>query len=540
MPVLNVSSREGQTVVSAAALIALSAFVSRALGLFRDRLLASTFGAGPELDAYFAAYRIPDLLFNLLILGTISAAFLPVFASSIAKGEQGLKEAFAIAHSLVTLTVLILSGCAVVLFVLAPYIVPALAPGFDMERRQMMLQLSRIMLLQPILLGISSILGSMLTTFGRFFAYAFAPVLYNVGIILGVVLLVRPLGVRGLAWGVVLGAGLHLLVQVPGAWRVGFRFRPRLAFLEDGLWQIGRLMVPRLIGLLAGQASALIVTFIGSLLAAGSIAAYTFADNLQAVPIGLVGVSFAVAVFPQLSVAAARNKATEFLGPLIRSARLVLFLILPLSFMIIPLRAQIVRVVLGTGAFNWEDTQRTLNVLGILAFGVFAQSLIPLLARAFFALRDTRTPMIASLCAIGANIVGALILGRQFGIEGLAVAAVLSGILHVVMLFLFLETRLGTFQDENLPKAIMKMTGAALTAVFAVQLLKYSIASVVDMQRAWGVLAQLVGAAGGGTLVYLGMCSLFHIEELRTLWRGVWKLRQSSFASVFFAKGSPL
>lgn len=532
-PAVSNGSRNG-LLISAAALVALSSLVSRVLGLLRDRLLASTFGAGPVLDAYFAAYRIPDLLFNLLILGTLSAAFLPVFTATLARGTEGRKEAFRVAESLFTVTIILLAGCALFLFVFVPSVVRILAPGFDPGRIEHTVQLSRIMLLQPILLGASSILGGVLTSFGRFFSYAAAPVLYNVGIILGVLLFVPSLGVSGLAWGVVLGALLHLLIQAPGAWRLGFRFRPIVAWSSEGLWQIGRLMGPRLVGLLAVQAGALIVTVLGSLLAAGSIAVFSFAENLQAVPIGLVGISFAVAAFPELSVAAARNAVRTFLGTLIRSMRLVLFFILPLSVGMLLLRAQIVRVVLGTGAFDWEDTVLTLNVLGILVLSVFAQSLTPLLARAFFSLQDTRTPMVAGLVAILVNVVSAFFLGRRFGVEGLAMAFTISAIVNFLILLTMIHARLGGLHDRELLMAVVRIGIAALLAGIAIQLLKRPIAAVVDMQKLWGILTQLLGTASGGALTYLLASRFLGIEELQLLRRGLrrFKAQRTSLSEL--------
>jgi putative peptidoglycan lipid II flippase len=516
-----------QLLVSAAALVALSTLLSRLLGLVRDRLFAATFGAGPVLDAYFAAYRIPDLLFNLLILGTLSAAFLPVFTAYLSRGEKGRTEALETAHSLFTLTVIICSGLAVILFLLLPIALPILAPGFDPERARLAVQLSRIMLLQPILLGASSILGGMLTSVGRFFAYATAPVLYNIGIIAGVTLFLPQFGISGLAWGVVLGALLHLLVQVPGALRLGFRFRPVLTFRHEGIFRIGRLMVPRLIGLVVGQVGSLIVTIIGSTLVTGSIAVFSFAENLQAVPIGIVGISFAVAAFPQLSAAAARSAAKSFLETLIRSIRLILFLILPLSVAMLLLRAQIVRVVLGTGAFDWEDTVLTLNVLGILVLAVFAQSVTPLLARAFFALQDTRTPMAAGIGAIATNIVGAVILGRLYGVEGLAVAyAVASGV-HFFTLLTLLHVRLGGLRDRELLSAVFRTGVAALAAGAAIQLLKAPIAAAVDMRMFWGVFIQLLGTSLGGLVVFILIGRLLKIEEIGILAEAMRRFRKA-------------
>lgn len=527
--------------LSAVGIIAISGLASRVLGLVRDRLFAHQFGAGEVLDAYFAAYRIPDLLYNLLILGALAAAFLPVVSQYLARGTAGEREAFRMANALMTISVIGLSVIAVILALLAPVLVPILAPGFDGPRHDLMLRFTRIMLLQPILLGLSSIMSGMLLAFRRFVAYAAAPVLYNVGIIVGVVVLVPRFGVSGLAWGVVLGAVLHALVQLPGVFQLGFRFQPTVRLRHRGLRQVAHLFVPRLVGLVAGQASALIVTFLGSGLLTGSIAAYLLAENLQAVPIGLVGISVAVAAFPFLSVAAARRDVVQFTEVLVRSLRLVLFVSLPASVFLLLLRAQIVRVVLGTGAFDWGDTVATFSVLGILALSVVAQSIIPLLARAFFSLHDTKTPMIVSLVVIAVNIVGAILLAPSSGVRGLAWAFSISSLLHLLFLLAFLHSRLGGLEDRVLLTSVARAGIATMVAAFVIQGpgfllvrvpdiffgaeqlpailfgIKGLIASVVNMQTFLGVATQLLGSLLGGSLVFLAVAYLLGSTELPLL-----------------------
>lgn len=524
--------------LSAAGIIAASGLASRALGLLRDRLFAHRFGAGEVLDAYFAAYRIPDLLYNLLILGALASAFLPVVSQYLARGTAGRREAFRMANALIAVSVAGLSLIALVLMPLVPLLVPMLAPGFEGERRDLTILFTRIMLLQPILLGLSSVLGGMLLAFQRFAAYAAAPVLYNLGIIAGVVVLVPRLGTAGLAWGVVLGALLHVLVQLPGVFRLGFRFRTTFHLRHRGLRQVSHLFFPRLIGLLAGQVSALVVTFLGSGLLAGSIAAYLLAENLQAVPVGLFGVSVAVAAFPFLSTAAARRDVVDFTDTLVRSLRLVLFLALPASVFLLLLRAQIVRVVLGAGAFDWNDTVTTFSILGVLALSVVAQSIIPLLARAFFSLHDTRTPMIVSLLAIAANVSGAMLLTPVAGIVGLAWAFSLSSLLHLLLLLTVLHSRLGGLQDRMLLVSVARAGAATLASALAIQGpgvllaglpwdialpwylaailggLKGMIASVVNMQTFFGIALQLFGSLLGGVLVFLLVARLLGATEL--------------------------
>lgn len=545
----------------AAMLIAVSGLFSRALGLLRDRLFAHTFGAGAILDAYFAAYRIPDLLYNLLVIGALSAAFVPVASQYLASGERGRAEAFRMANALLAIAVILLSTIALILFFVAPVLVPLFVPGFDPERTALTVRFTRIMLLQPILLGASSIISGLLLTLRRFAAYAAAPVMYNLGIIIGLLVLVPWLGLSGLAWGVVLGALGHLLVQIPSALRIGFRFRPVLTAATDGLRRVSHLFFPRIIALLAGQVGNVVVTVLGSGLLPGSIAAYLFAENLQAVPIGLVGIPLGIAAFPFLASAAARQRAEEFTAMLFGTLRLTVFIALPASVFLVLLRAQIVRVVLGTGAFDWEDTRATFAVLGILALAIVAQSLLPLLARAFFSLHDTRTPMLVSLLAITVHISSAWVLVPPFGIRGLAWATTISSLLHFLLLLTILHVRLGGLQDRAFLLSTLRVGLASLGAALAIQGpyllltragiavdswprllvilsfgLKGIIASLVNMQTFAGITTQLTGSLLGGILVFLGIAALLRSPEL-TLLRSVWKVSSWSAVLPSFLSG---
>lgn len=381
----------------------------------------------------------------------------------------------------------------------------------------------------------------------RFAAYAAAPVVYNLGIIAGLLIFVPWMGISGLAWGVVLGAFGHLVVQFVAATRVGFRFRPLLSFAHDGVLRVSKLFAPRLVSLLAGQVGNIVVTVLGSGLVAGSISAYLLAENLQAVPIGLVGIPLGVAAFPFLAAAAARQQTEEFAATLFSTLRLTLFFALPASVFLVLLRAQIVRVVLGTGAFDWEDTHATFTVLGILALAVVAQSLLPLLARAFFSLHDTRTPMLVSLLAIAVHISGAWVLVPMFGIAGIALATTMSALVHLLCLLTILHIRLGGLHDRAFLRSALRIALSSVGAAFAIQGpyllfvrlglpveswpqwlvalslgLKGIIASFVDMQTFVGIATQLAGSLLGGALVFLGVAALLRSPELKLL-RGLWR-----------------
>ncbi len=257
------------SIVSAALIVGASSFVSRIVGLLRDRTFTSVFGAGDTFDAFLAAFRIPDLIFNLVVIGALSAAFIPMFTAKLVSGKSGEKEAYRFALSLFNLVCLGVGVLSLLFAIFAPWIMPLIAPGFTGEKLVLTIHLSRIMALQPILLAASFVFSGVLNSHKRFIAYALAPILYNLGIIAGALYLVPYMGVSGIGWGVVIGAVLHAGIQLPSAIKVGFRWQAVFVSSKEDLRQLWRMMLPRVFGLAAQQANLLIVTIIGSTLLAG-------------------------------------------------------------------------------------------------------------------------------------------------------------------------------------------------------------------------------------------------------------------------------
>lgn len=506
-------------VVTAAMIIGASSLVSRLVGLLRERVLTTTFGAGDVFDAFVAAFRIPDLFFNLVVLGALSAAFIPLFMGKLVKGKKGEEEAFGFAVSVLNLIVIVVGVLGLIFFVLAPWLMPLIVPGFSGEKLQLAVTLSRIMILQPMFLGISFVLSGILNSFKRFVVYAMAPILYNVGIIIGVVWLVPMLGVAGLGWGVVLGAIMHMLIQLPSVLSVGFRWQAKIEWSSDDLKKLWKMMVPRVVGLAAMQVNLFTVAIIGSGLAAGSITVFHLANNLQYLPVGIFGIAFASAAFPTLAEQAARKDKKAFLGTLTRSFRYILFFVVPTALFFFLLRAQMVRVLFGDGAFDWEDTILTFETFGWLIISIFAQATIPLLARAFYVQHDTKAPVIFSVFSMIINVVLALVLAPRMGVQGLAVAFSVSAIINMVLLLGALHWRYQGFNDREVLVSMLKVTMAALVAGAVVQILKYPISAMVDMQRFWGVMTQLIGAGLGGAIVYVVVAWLLKSEELTVLRR---------------------
>lgn len=463
-----------KTIGGAALLIAFSGVVSRILGFVRDRVLATQFGAGDVLDAYYTAFRIPDFLYGLLIAGALSAAFVPVFTELFSDEKE--KEAWHLTSGVLSLVGLILGILGILGIFLAPIVLLLLAPGFSGEKLDLTVSLTRIMLLSPLFLGVSAVFGGVLISLKRFAAYALAPIFYNIGIIFGAVFLTRFLGVTGLAWGVVIGAILHMAIQYPALKQSGFRLNGslKLYYKDSQIRKVLLLMIPRSLSMGVTQVGLLAVTAFASLLASGSLAAYTFANNIQSVPLGLFGIAFSLAVFPSLSIYAAKKQDKRFFLLLSETSRRILFFVVPCSMALIIFRAQFVRVILGAGNFDWEDTIVTFEILKFFALSLFAQSLVPLFARAFFALQNTKTPLYIALASEAIHIASIPFLLPYFDVQALAISFTLASILNITLLYIFLRKKLTQWDDKEFLYPIAKIFFATFLAGIIAQFSKMS------------------------------------------------------------------
>ncbi|MBI3251465.1 MAG: murein biosynthesis integral membrane protein MurJ [Candidatus Andersenbacteria bacterium] len=502
--------------VSAAFILGLASLLSRLVGLFRERVFTTQFGAGDTFDAFVAAFRIPDAIFNLVVIGALSAAFIPLFTEKLVKHHDA-KDAFTFASSILNLIMVAVAVLGVAYALAAPWLVPLITPGFSGEKLELTIMLSRIMALQPIILAMSFVVSGVLNSFKRFAAYALAPILYNVGIIFGVIFLVPLMGPAGLGWGVVIGAFLHVAVQLPSLLAVGFRWQGVFISSWQDMKAIWIMLLPRVFGLAAQQVNLLTVTILGSGLLAGSISAFYLANNIQYVPVGIFGLAFAQAVFPTLAEQIARGEKKQFRDTLTKTFRYVLFLVIPTSVFFFLLRAQIVRVLFGDGAFDWQDTIMTFETFGALTISIFAQATIPLLTRAFYVQQDTKTPVIISVLSIALNVGLALWLTPRMGVQGLAIAFSASAIFNLLLLLGTLHWQLDGFNDKEVLTSVARISLATVLGGAVLQLLKVPVALVVNMERFWGVAAQLGVTFVAGLGIYFVACYLMKSPELAVI-----------------------
>lgn len=439
-----------KNITTAAFVLGAASLVSRVLGLFRDRILAGQFGAGDELDVYYAAFRIPDLVYSLLVLGAVSAGFIPVFISYLQKDKS---QAWHLANSLLNLMVFSLMVICALLIILAPWLMKLVAPGFSAEKLSLTVQLTRIMFLSPLFLGLSAIFGGILQSFRRFLVYSLGPIMYNLGIIFGVLVLVKPFGLLGLAYGVILGAFLHMLIQIPSAYLCGFRWRLVADFGFVGVQRILRIMPPRILSLALSQITFWLMTVLASFLAAGSIAVYNLAHNIWSFPLGVFGLSFVLASFPKLSQMAQERNIADFIKTFSKTARRILFYTLPSAALFILLGPVIVRTILGTGRFNIDDIALTYQTLAYFSIGLFAEALVLLLLRGFFAFEDAKTPFLIGLLATALRLPLAWFLSQSMGVSGLALGFSIGSIFYFLLLLIFFTKKLKAVQyREDAPQ----------------------------------------------------------------------------------------
>ncbi|MDD3006802.1 MAG: murein biosynthesis integral membrane protein MurJ [Candidatus Pacebacteria bacterium] len=503
-------NRESASITSAAFIIGIMTLAAKFLGVLKNSILAHNFPAN-DIDIYLAAFRIPDFIFNIIVLGALSAGFIPVFSKLVSQNKK--EEAFKAANNILNILFIVLLGITMISMVLAPWIIDLIVPGFDAEKKQKTVELTRIMFLSPIFMLLSSITGGILQSYKRFLIYSLSPIVYNLGIIFGAMVLAKEYGLAGLAWGVPLGAFLQFIIQFPSVKMLGFRYKMFVNTKSAEVRTIIKIMVPRIFTMIISQVNPFVVTIIASTLAAGSITAFTYANDLQSFPLGIFAISFAVACFPTLSELSGKYHRGKFTEVLLSTTKQILYFIIPLSIFLIVFRAQAVRVIYGHGYFDWTSTVATIDALYIFCISLFAQSLIPLFSRAFWALHDSKTPFYAALFSAIINIILALWLSPKFGLNGLVGAFTLSSILNAAILFILLNKKYLSTVPSNFYIAIGQISFSAIIAGLIGYKTLYAVEPYLDTHTFLGIGIQ--GALSGTAMlvVYCAWGWIFQIEE---------------------------
>jgi len=492
--------------------------VSHLIGLLKTRLLISVFFGlkAPILDVYYAAFVIPDTIFQLLVIGSLSAAFIPIFTRYLAKKTS---EAWYVAAMSLNLILLVFMVISVVIFIFAPEFSRLIAPGFNSSQIATMSSLLRVMLLAQLFFCISGFLTGMIQSHQRFLIPALAPVAYNLGIIGGIYFLSPSLGIYGPAWGVVIGAAVHMLIQLPTAIKLGFRFIPRLDFSHPGVREIVTLIPPRSLALGIDQIEQFVSVILASLLAPGSLTILNVARLLYALPTSLFGVTIGQAALPTLSLQYSQSDKRRFHKTLTDSFLQVAFFALPLSTLFIILRIPIVRLVFGASSFPWTATLLTGKTLAILVVSASASAIMQLIVRGFYSLHDTKTPLLVGLFSALVNTILSVTAVQIFhlGVIGLAAAISLTSILETIALFLILNHRLQTpieLKNQVLVSLIKMIMISLMTGISLWIPMHFLDQLVFDTTRTLPLIALTGVASFIGLFTYLFLCFLFRIDQL--------------------------
>jgi putative peptidoglycan lipid II flippase len=450
----NFFNKEISGLHEAAYLLGFFAFMSQLLALVRDRILASTFGAGHELDLYYSAFRIPDFIF-VTVASLVAISVLVPFI--IEKVTVSVEESKKFINNIFSFFFLLIVTVCLVTFFLIPYLVPIIFKGFPAADFPELIILTRILLLSPILLGFSNFFGSITQVYKRFLIYSISPLFYNLGIILGIVVLYPIFGIKGLVYGVVLGAVLHLVIQIPFVFRQGLF--PKFSFNFDfkEIKKVMVLSIPRTFTLGLTQITTIFLIAMAAYMQGGSVAIFNFSINLQSVPLSIIGVSYSIAAFPALASYFANKQREKFLAEIITSARHIIFWSIPISILFIVLRAQVVRTILGAGEFSWSNTRLTAAALALFSLSAVAQGLILLFVRGYYAMNNTKKPL----------LIGTI-----------------SGILIIVLSYSFTKLFAGSLLFQYFIEALFRVSDIPGTAVLMLPL-GYTLAVIINCLLLW-------------------------------------------------------
>ena len=493
----------GTGLAAAAIVVAIGFLGSRLLGLLRTVVIAKSFGTSPELSAYWVAFRLPDMIFQLLAGATLASAFIPVFSRYFTRRSS--EEAWRLASSVLNLVFIATIAFAILGFILAPWFIPLIAPGLgedtgrQAELHSLATDLTRMMLISPIFFSVSGMFMGILNARHHFLFPALAPWTYNLSIIVAALVSDR---VEALAIAVAVGSALHLLIQIPGLQLVGMIYKPVAEWRDEGVREVGRLMLPRVLGLAAVQINFLVTTFFASLVSDEAISGINYAWLIIMTPVGLFGMAISTAVFPTLAEQAAVERRDELRHTLSLSLRLILFLTLPASVGLMILGKPLVTFLFEHGAFTAASTDITVAALLFYSIGLFAHSGIEILSRGFYALSDTRTPVAFAITSMIANLILCLIFVGPFGVRGLGLALSLSAILEFYLLFRVLRRRTFGLDEGHIINSVTRMVAATVLMAETVGL--FLIFLKVTGHSTTGSLGDAFLALVGGGIVGAG------------------------------------
>lgn len=542
--------REISGLHEAAYLLAFSAFLSQVLALFRDRMLASSFGASFNLDLYYSAFRIPDLIFAVLASVVSASVIMPFFIEKNTKDHQEAKDFFDNVFSFYFLSMIIVS---IIAFIFSPYFLKILFPPLSRTAQfSELVLMSRILLVSPFFLGLSNLFSTVSQSCRRFFLYALSPILYNIGIIFGIIFLYPHFGLPGLTLGVIIGAFLHFFVQVPFAIEKGFWPKFRLPFSSrfNSIKKIILISIPRTITVSSNEITELFLISFASFLLPGSISIFNFSFNLQSVPFAIIGISYSMATFPTLTKLYGAGEHGKFVDEMIASSRHIIFWSVPISILFIILRAQIVRVILGAGRFNWDDTRLVAAALALFTLSLLAQNMTTLFVRSYYSRGKTRAPLLMNMFSAGFMIVTAYFLVYVYGnfplfryfseailkvsdIPGtivlmLPLGYTIGSLVNMIIHWLAFHREFKSYSKQVL-RTLFEVTSAAIIMGFATyESLKF-FDEVFNIRTTLGLFFQGFFSGLLGIIVLIILLLLLNNKEIGEVWKTfhgkIWKAK---------------
>lgn len=515
---IDILTRRQSNILSAAFVIMGTVVLSQFLGLIKKRLLIAFFGASVTTGVYDVAYKFPDLLFQLVISSALSSAFIPVFSDMLGKNKE--EEAHKMASNLLTIGIIVFFLFSVILSVFAPFFLKLFNPGggFSPSDMDLMANLLRIIILGQLLIVIGTFFTALLQSYNHFFIPGFAIALYNLGIIVGLLTLSSTIGIYSGAVGTVIGALFFILFQLPMVRKIGFKYKPNFSFKDPGVKSIANLMWPRTISNGVFQLGTIfIVSLVSFLPATGrNYIIFDLAQTIAFAPVALIGQAIAQAAFPVL--ARERGNLENFKLTFMNSFNQMLYLILPISILILILRIPIVRLVFGAPKLDWPATVLTGRTLAFFAMSIFAQALIALVYRAFYALHDTKTPLITGIftTVFMLSLGYIFIVPMNMGITSIAVAYSIAGILQLVLLLYLLHHKTGGFNLSTLFFSWLKIGASSFFTVFALYIpIKLLDKLVFDTTHTINLILLTGISSLAGFSLYLFLTWFFDVNEAK-------------------------
>ncbi|MBD3330298.1 murein biosynthesis integral membrane protein MurJ [Candidatus Peregrinibacteria bacterium] len=491
----------------ASALISVTSLLSYIIGLFRDRIIAVNFGTSDATDTFYASFLIPDMLFNLFIAGALSAAFLPVFTHYLGKDK---KEAQIIASTMLTGASILIIFLAVISFIFMESIIPIAFPDASPTMQNNIINVTRLILPSAILFAISNTLGNILMSYRHFLAYSLSPILYNFGIILGVSIFADKIGIYSAAIGVLIGATMHCAMRIFDIFNTDYRYEPKLELRHPGFKKILKLMIPKSISLIAWQLNLYIYAVIGIRIIEGGLAAFNFARNIQSVAVSLFGIAFATAVFPHLTSTISENNKTAYTEHIRKTAQRILFFTVPAMVGVALLADPIVALILKGGVFNEKSVEMTSVILLYFAISIPFESLVHILARAFYAMQNTLKPMLINITAMTIIALITIFIAPKFGYKWFSIGFSIGLMVQVLLLTTFLSRYMENFKLKEFSKSLGKTALASVVMAITIYF-SFRLGNIITDN----ILTVMQIAIGGA--IYLITAALLKSKEITSI-----------------------